>query len=238
MGTGRTDEFCKDTVRIALTSGLTRRQVADDLGVGLSTLNKWVAAYCDTDLVSLKDRELARENEQRLRESFLEAFLHLVPNVAEARRATRRHAERGLELDPLDPFANFTMGRGHWLTNDLDVAAEWLDRATRLNPNYAQGFYSSTLTSMLTGNVAATKTELDMALQLSPLDPLLYGIHGVRSQLFMQTGVCRCCPLGRQGGQHAQRALLDCHDCDDGERSGRATRTGKALAAYGPATEA
>ena len=35
MGTGRTDEFRKDAVRIALTSGLSRRQVADDLGVGL-----------------------------------------------------------------------------------------------------------------------------------------------------------------------------------------------------------
>ena len=28
-------------VRIALTSGLSRKQVASDLGVGLSTLNKW-----------------------------------------------------------------------------------------------------------------------------------------------------------------------------------------------------
>lgn len=51
MGTGRTDEFRKDAVRIALTSGLTRRQVADDLGVGLSTLNKWVNAHCDMDVV-------------------------------------------------------------------------------------------------------------------------------------------------------------------------------------------
>ena len=31
MGTGRTDEFRKDAVRIALTSGLSRRQVADDI---------------------------------------------------------------------------------------------------------------------------------------------------------------------------------------------------------------
>ena len=62
MGTGRTDEFRKDAVRIALTSGLTRRQVADDLGVGLSTLNKWVSAHRDTDVVSPEDRELAREN--------------------------------------------------------------------------------------------------------------------------------------------------------------------------------
>ena len=32
--------FAHHAVRIALTSGLSRRQVADDLGVGLSTLNK------------------------------------------------------------------------------------------------------------------------------------------------------------------------------------------------------
>ncbi len=69
MGTGRTDEFRKDAVRIALTSGLTRRQVADDLGVGLSTLNKWVTAHRDTDVVSVEDRELARENEQLRREN-------------------------------------------------------------------------------------------------------------------------------------------------------------------------
>ena len=47
MGTGRTDEFRKDAVRIALTSGLSRQQVADDLGVGKSTLNTWVTAHRD-----------------------------------------------------------------------------------------------------------------------------------------------------------------------------------------------
>ena len=37
MGRTRTDEFRKDAVRIALTGGLTRKQVASDLGVGIST---------------------------------------------------------------------------------------------------------------------------------------------------------------------------------------------------------
>ena len=120
--------------------------------------------------------------------SFLDAFLHLTPNVSDATRDARRHAERGLELDPLDPFANFTMGRSHWLTHDLDSAAAWLDRATGLNPNYAQGHYSAAMTSMLSGNLSATATGLDIAMQLSPLDPLLYGMHGVRSQMFMQSG--------------------------------------------------
>jgi transposase len=40
MGLKRTDEFRAEAVRIALTSGLTRKQVADDLGVRMSTLNK------------------------------------------------------------------------------------------------------------------------------------------------------------------------------------------------------
>jgi transposase len=69
MGTGRTDEFRKDAVRIALTSGLSRQQVADDLGVGKSTLNKWVTAHRDTDVVSSEDRDLARENERLRREN-------------------------------------------------------------------------------------------------------------------------------------------------------------------------
>ena len=120
--------------------------------------------------------------------SFIESFLHLGPDVKEATRAARHHAERGVELDSLDPFANFTMGRSYWLTHNLDAAAEWLDRATTLNPNYAQGFYSSAMTSMLAGNLAATEVGLDAALQLSPLDPMLYGMHGVWSQMFIQSG--------------------------------------------------
>ena len=56
-------------MRIALTSGLTRKQVASDLGVGLSTLNKWVTAHRDVDLVSDKDLDLARENERLRREN-------------------------------------------------------------------------------------------------------------------------------------------------------------------------
>ena len=68
MGLKRTDEFRQDAVRIALTSGLTRKQVADDLGVGMSTLNKWIAAHRDTDVVSKEDLSLAQENDRLRRE--------------------------------------------------------------------------------------------------------------------------------------------------------------------------
>jgi len=41
MATRYTDEFRRDAVCIATTSGLTRPQVSSALDLGLSTLNKW-----------------------------------------------------------------------------------------------------------------------------------------------------------------------------------------------------
>ena len=55
-------------MRIELTRGLTGKQVADDLGVGMSKLNKWITAYRDTDVVSKEDLDLAQENERLRRE--------------------------------------------------------------------------------------------------------------------------------------------------------------------------
>ena len=64
MGLKRTEEFRQEAVRIAMTSGLTGRQVADDLGVGMSTLNQWITVHRDTDLVSKEDLDLAKENDR------------------------------------------------------------------------------------------------------------------------------------------------------------------------------
>ena len=55
-------------MRIALISRLTREQVADDLGVDMSTLNKWITDHRDTDVVSKEDLDLAKENERLRRE--------------------------------------------------------------------------------------------------------------------------------------------------------------------------
>lgn len=69
MGLKCPDEFRADPLRIALTSRLSRKQVASDLGAGLSTLNTSVTAHCDTEAVSDKDLDLACENERLRREN-------------------------------------------------------------------------------------------------------------------------------------------------------------------------
>jgi len=159
--------------------------------VGLSHLYRFTAtdtalAHASFQRAVMADPNFARAHAGLSFTSFLDAFLRLGPDPVAAALAARRHAERSLELDPQDPFANFTMGRSFWLTDEPDIAANWLSRATTLNPNYAQAFYAAAFTSMLTGNSRATFTALDTSLHLSPLDPLLYGVHGVRAQMLIQ----------------------------------------------------
>ncbi|RKF17578.1 hypothetical protein D6851_16500 [Altericroceibacterium spongiae] len=54
---------------MALTSGLPRKRVAADLGIGLSTLTRWVGLHRREDLPTSPDTDLARENEQLRREN-------------------------------------------------------------------------------------------------------------------------------------------------------------------------
>ena len=63
-----TDEFRRDAVRIATTSGLTRPQAAADLGVGLSTLNKWVQKHQHDDLMAGPHENVEKENERLRKE--------------------------------------------------------------------------------------------------------------------------------------------------------------------------
>ncbi len=59
-----TDDFKREAVRIVLRSGLSRRRVASDLGVGLSTLCKWVSVFRPADLVAAPQADRARKNER------------------------------------------------------------------------------------------------------------------------------------------------------------------------------
>jgi transposase len=70
-GTPHSDEFKRDAAWIALTSGLMRRQVPADLGIGLLTLNKWVKAFSEEASLTGPDHNLMRENDRLRRENHI-----------------------------------------------------------------------------------------------------------------------------------------------------------------------
>ena len=100
----------------------------------------------------------------------------------------RRFAERGLELDPIDPFVNFAMGRSFWLDGDLDSSLPWLERATSISPHYAQGIYARAWTETLAGRCGDGRRHVDLSMRLSPLDPLYYAMLGTRALVHMMQG--------------------------------------------------
>ncbi len=64
MGHIHSEEFRREAVRIAQTSGLTRKQIASDLGIGFSTLSNWVQSMKQDGLSSAPQEDLAKENER------------------------------------------------------------------------------------------------------------------------------------------------------------------------------
>lgn len=64
-----TKEFRREAVRLSRESGRTVREIAEDLGVGMSTLSKWRSLDCDKEPAPTLDdpqaepARLRRENE-------------------------------------------------------------------------------------------------------------------------------------------------------------------------------
>jgi TolB-like protein len=119
---------------------------------------------------------------------FQTAFMRYSDDLAGEIALARRFALRGLELDPIDPFVNFTMGRTFWLEGDLESSLAWLERATSISPNCAQGIYARAWTESLAGRGLDGRRHVDLAMRLSPLDPLYYAMLATRAFTHMVMG--------------------------------------------------
>jgi transposase len=71
MGNGNrpTPEFRREAVRLALTNGRTRREIAQDLGIGLSTLTRWLSQERNVDDPSETPVDLHAELKRLRREN-------------------------------------------------------------------------------------------------------------------------------------------------------------------------
>lgn len=107
---------------------------------------------------------------------------------AAAVTAARAAAERSYELDPLDPAANMAMGRLHILDGRPEDGLIWLDRAVDLSPSFTKGHYARAFLQVLCGRAAETRSGIDMAMGLSPLDPMIAPMRMIRALSFAIDG--------------------------------------------------
>ncbi|MCL4768082.1 MAG: winged helix-turn-helix domain-containing protein [Hyphomicrobiaceae bacterium] len=112
---------------------------------------------------------------------FQKAFLGFSPDIEGEKRQARLFAERCMELDPLDPFVNLTMGRVEWLSSNLESAQQWMERSISLSPNYAFAIYNSALVGTFLGEHEGNETKIAKAISLSPIDPLNYAMLATRA---------------------------------------------------------
>lgn len=180
-------------LRIPLHEAATaRNRVSDDLDawsayhLGLQHMYRFnrhdnALATAHFEQAVARDPAFARAHAGLSFTQFQNAFLRYTPEPGVAVAQARAAAERGLALDPLDPFVNLSLGRSYWLTGDLDDSMVWLERATELSPNYAQGLYARAWTEAMAGRGGESRAHVTQAMALSPLDPLLYAMRATHA---------------------------------------------------------
>lgn len=158
--------------------------------------------------------------------AFQQAFMQYDDDPAAAIERARAAAEKALELDFLDPFANYSMARVGWLGGDLAAAADWLARAVEISPNFAQAHYVGALMGVLGGEGEGARPANMTAMSLSPLDPLHYAMLGTQAMSYINEGDFAAAldwaeRAARAPGAHHHLALLA---AIAGELAGRADR--------------
>jgi adenylate cyclase len=89
--------------------------------------------------------------------------------------------EHAVALDDKDGFTHFVLGRVFALAGQGDHAIAELERSVALNPSFAHGYHGLGFTLNWYGRAADGIPKLDMAMRLSPHDPMLWSMQGTRA---------------------------------------------------------
>jgi TolB-like protein len=99
-----------------------------------------------------------------------------------------RSAAQGLLADERDPSAHWAMGRALWLRGRLAESLAELDTAVELSPNFALGHYTLAFIHSQSGDAQAAIRSADHARELSPFDPLVFGMLATRALALLRLG--------------------------------------------------
>jgi len=97
-------------------------------------------------------------------------------------------AGKSLMADDRDPAAHWAMGRALWLRNQHAQSVSELETAVDLSPNFALGHYTLAFVNAQTGDANAAIGYSDHSRNLSPFDPLLFGMLASRAMALARLG--------------------------------------------------
>lgn len=131
----------------------------------------------------------------------LDAFLSYTKNVPESLERGLAAGETAVALDGKDGFSHYVLGRVLALIGQGQRAISEFESSISLNPSFAHSYYGFAITLNWYGRAAEGIPLLDMAMRLSPQDPLFWA---------MQTARAGCCAnIGQynEGIEWARKAI-------------------------------
>ncbi|WP_354683005.1 transcriptional regulator [Cupriavidus necator] len=97
-------------------------------------------------------------------------------------------AAQGLMVDDRDPAVHWAMGRALWLRGRPEESVAELEQSIDLSPNFALGHYNLSFVRSISGDPQAAIVSSDLSRQLSPFDPMLFGMLATRAMALVRLG--------------------------------------------------
>jgi len=119
---------------------------------------------------------------------FQNAFLGLTPDREQQMELSLDAAGQSLSADERDPAAHLAMGRALWLNGSVSESFSVLQRSIELSPNFALGYYSLGFVQSQSGDPRAAIEATDHSRELSPFDPLQFGMLASRALAHVRLG--------------------------------------------------
>jgi DNA-binding SARP family transcriptional activator len=97
-------------------------------------------------------------------------------------------AGQSLLVDDQNPAAHWAMGRALWLRDRQAESLRELEQAVQLSPNFALGHYFLSFVHSQSGDPGVAIEASDHSRNLSPFDPLLFGMLATRAAALVRLG--------------------------------------------------
>jgi DNA-binding SARP family transcriptional activator len=106
------------------------------------------------------------------------------PQIEKAYEAS----SQGLLADERDPAVHWAMGRTLYLQKRWEDSEASLMRSVDLSPNFALGHYNLSFLRSIVGSPTVAIADSDLSRQLSPYDPMLFGMLATRAMSLVRLG--------------------------------------------------